>query len=220
MNLLRRFVAEFIGTAFLLAIVVGSGIMGVNLSQGNDAIALLGNTIATAAGLVFLILSFGAISGAHFNPVVTILGRLSFKETVVYLLAQICGAIFGVGVANVMFELPTLFASTKIRTGYAQYLSEFVATFGLIMVIKLGSKYHTKLVPFMVAAYITAAYWFTSSTSFANPAVTIARSMSDTFAGIRPTDIVPFIIAQLLGALTAAVIFDWLIKTDKITQEI
>ncbi len=220
MNLLKRFVAEFIGTAFLLAIVVGSGIMGVNLSQGNDAIALLGNTMATAAGLVFLILSFGAISGAHFNPVVTILERLSFKETVIYLLAQICGAIFGVGVANVMFELPTLFASTKIRTGYAQYLSEFIATFGLIMVIKLGSKFHPKLVPFMVAAYITAAYWFTSSTSFANPAVTIARSLSDTFAGIRPNDIAPFIVAQLLGALTASIVFGWLIKTEKIVEEI
>lgn len=220
MNLLKRFVAEFIGTAFLLAIVVGSGIMGVNLSQGNDAIALLGNTMATAAGLVFLILSFGAISGAHFNPVVTILERLSFKETVIYLLAQICGAIFGVGVANVMFELPTLFASTKIRTGYAQYLSEFIATFGLIMVIKLGSRFHPKLVPFMVAAYITAAYWFTSSTSFANPAVTIARSLSDTFAGIRPNDIAPFIVAQLLGALTASIVFGWLIKTEKIVEEI
>jgi glycerol uptake facilitator-like aquaporin len=212
MNLLRKFVAEFIGTAFLLAIVVGSGIMGVNLSQGNDAIALLGNTMATAAGLVFLILSFGSISGAHFNPVVTVLEKLSLKETCIYLLAQISGAIFGVGLANVMFELPILFPSTKMRTGFSQYLGEFVATFGLIMVIKLGSKFHTKFVPFMVAAYITAAYWFTSSTSFANPAVTIARSLSDTFAGIRPTDVIPFIVSQILGALTASFIFSWLIK--------
>jgi glycerol uptake facilitator-like aquaporin len=215
MNLFRKLVAEFIGTAFLLAIVVGSGIMGVKLSQGNDAIALLGNTIATAAGLVFLILSFGSISGAHFNPVVTIVERLSFQETILYVLVQICGAILGVSIANVMFELPILFASTKLRTGFAQYLSEFIATFGLIMVIRLGSKFHSKLVPIMVAAYITAAYWFTSSTSFANPAVTIARSLSDTFAGIRPTDILPFIIAQMLGAIAAALIFDWLIKSGE-----
>jgi glycerol uptake facilitator-like aquaporin len=218
MNLPRKFAAEFIGTAFLLAIVVGSGIMGVKLSQGNDAVALLGNTIATSSGLVFLILSFGAVSGAHFNPIVTILERLSFKETAIYLLAQICGAVFGVGLANVMFELPILFAATKIRTGYAQYLSEFVATFGLIMVIKLGSKFHTKYLPFTVAAYITAAYWFTSSTSFANPAVTIARSLSDTFAGIRPVDIIPFIIAQLLGGLTASFIFGWLVKPQRIEE--
>jgi glycerol uptake facilitator-like aquaporin len=215
MNLLRKFVSEFIGTTFLLAIVVGSGIMGVKLSQGNDAIALLGNTIATAAGLVFLILSFGGISGAHFNPIVTVLEKLSLKETCIYLLAQIFGAIFGVGLANVMFELPILFASTKIRTGFSQYLSEFIATFGLIMVIKLGSKFHPKFVPFMVAAYITAAYWFTSSTSFANPAVTIARSLSDTFAGIRPIDIVPFVLAQIFGAICASLVFGWLIKNGE-----
>jgi glycerol uptake facilitator-like aquaporin len=212
MNLSRKFAAEFIGTAFLLAIVVGSGIMGVNLSQGNNAVALLGNTLATTAGLIFLILSFGGISGAHFNPAVTVLEKLPLKETLIYLLAQISGAIFGVSLANVMFELPILFPSTKIRTGFSQYLSEFISTFGLIMVIRLGSKFHQRFVPFMVAAYITAAYWFTSSTSFANPAVTIARSLSDTFAGIRPTDVIPFIGSQVLGALTASYFVNWLIK--------
>jgi glycerol uptake facilitator-like aquaporin len=211
----RKFIAEFIGTAFLLAIVVGSGIMAVNLSKGNDAIALLGNTIATGAGLVFLILSFGGISGAHFNPAVTITERLPLKETIIYLLGQMCGAIVGVVSANIMFELPAVFYSTKIRTGFAQYFSEFIATFGLIMVIRLGSKFHVKLVPFMVAAYIIAAYWFTSSTSFANPAVTIARSLSDTFAGIRPNDVLPFIVAQMLGAITASIVFGWLVKSGE-----
>jgi glycerol uptake facilitator-like aquaporin len=211
----RKFLAEFIGTAFLLAVVVGSGIMGVNLSKGNDAIALLANTIATGAGLVFLILSFGGISGAHFNPAVTITERLSIKETSIYLLGQMFGAVTGVVAANVMFELPPVFFSTKVRTGFAQYFSEFIATFGLIMVIRLGSKFRSHLIPFMVAAYIIAAYWFTSSTSFANPAVTIARSMSDTFAGIRPTDIVPFIVAQILGAFAASFVFGWLIASGE-----
>jgi glycerol uptake facilitator-like aquaporin len=216
MNLTRKFVAEFLGTMFLLAVVVGSGIMGEKLANGNDAIALLANTIATGAGLIFLILAFSNISGSHFNSVVsfteTLRGKLTWKELLLYLFGQICGAISGVAMANVMFELPIIHASTKIRTGFAQWFSEFIATFGLIMVIRLGSRFHARLMPFMVAAYITSAYWFTSSTSFANPAVTIARSMSNTFAGIRADDILPFIISQILGAITATFLFNWLLN--------
>jgi glycerol uptake facilitator-like aquaporin len=215
----RKFAAEFLGTMFLLAIVVGSGIMGERLANENSAVALLANTIATGAGLVFLILSFGDISGSHFNSVVSLTetwrGNITWKELVIYLLAQICGAICGVVMANIMFELPIINFSTKVRAGFAQWFSEFIATFGLIMVIRAGSKFHAKLVPFMVAAYITSAYWFTSSTSFANPAVTIARSMSNTFAGIRPEDILPFIISQILGAVTATVLFNWLLNFDE-----
>lgn len=218
-SLWRKLTAEFIGTAFLLAIVVGSGIMGAKLSAGNDAIALLGNTLATGAGLVFLILTFGEISGAHFNSVVSLMeawrGNLRWKEVPLYLTAQIFGAIFGVGAANYMFELPILFASTKIRSGNAQLVSEFIATFGLLAVIQSGTKFHAKFTPFMVAAYITAAYWFTSSTSFANPAVTIARSLSDTFAGIRPNDILPFMAAQILGMIASVLVFGWLLKEEK-----
>lgn len=217
-TLVRRAAAEFLGTAFLLAIVVGSGIMGEKLSQGNLAIALLANTLATGAGLVFLILTFGGISGAHFNSVVSLAeawrGNLTWKDVPIYLIAQILGAIFGVGVANYMFELPIYFASTKLREGNSQLISEFVATFGLIAVIQAGTKFKPNLVPFMVAAYITAAYWFTSSTSFANPAVTIARSLSDTFAGIAPNDILSFIIAQLAGATASVLTFRWLLKEN------
>jgi glycerol uptake facilitator-like aquaporin len=214
-NLSRKLFAEFLGTAGLLAVVVGSGIMGEKLSAGNAAIALLANSIATGAGLIFLILSFSEIS-AHFNPAVTLSemlrGYLGLKIFIIYLLVQICGAFIGVAAANLMFELPVVFISTKTRTGFSQYLSEFIATFGLIGVIRLGSQFHPKFVASMVAAYITAAYWFTSSTSFANPAVTIARSMSDTFAGIRPADVLPFIIAQILGAIAATFVFNWLLK--------
>ncbi len=219
MNLTRKFVAEFIGTMFLLAVVVGSGIMGEKLANGNSAIALLANTLATGAGLIFLILSFANISGSHFNSVVsfteTLRGNLTWKSLVLYLCGQICGATCGVMTANVMFELPIIHASTKIRTGFAQWFSEFIATFGLIMVIRTGSKFHARFVPFMVAAYITSAYWFTASTSFANPAVTIARSMSNTFAGIRPDDVLPFIIAQILGAIMATFLFNWLLQEEK-----
>jgi glycerol uptake facilitator-like aquaporin len=219
MNLTRKFAAEFIGTMFLLAVVVGSGIMGERLANGNNAVALLANTIATGAGLIFLILTFSNISGSHFNPVVSFTeawqGNIGKKDSVIYLLGQICGAICGVATANVMFELPIIHASTKIRTGFAQWVGEFIATFGLIMVIRAGSKFHASLVPFMVAAYITSAYWFTSSTSFANPAVTIARSMSDTFAGIRPFDVLPFIIAQVSGAIAATFLFNWLLQEEK-----
>ena len=219
MNLTRKLAAEFIGTAFLLAVVVGSGIMGENLAGGNVALALLANTIATGAGLAFLILSFGDISGAHFNPVVTLTevfsGNLSWRESALYILWQILGAFFGVGIANLMFDLPVFFASTKIRAGSSQFLSEFIATFGLIMVIQTGVKFRPKLVFLMVASYITAAYWFTASTSFANPAVTLARSVSNTFAGISPNNVPMFLLAQMLGAFAATFVFRWLLKEEK-----
>lgn len=218
MNLTRKLAVEFIGTAFLLAVVVGSGIMGENLAGGNVAIALLANTMATGAGLAFLILSFGNISGAHFNPAVTLTeafrGNLSWRESAFYILWQILGAFFGVGIANLMFDLPVFFASTKVRAGSSQFLSEFVATFGLIMVIQTGVKFRPNLVFLMVAAYITAAYWFTASTSFANPAVTFARSVSNTFAGISPNNVPMFIVAQILGAFAATFIFRWLLEEE------
>lgn len=215
-NLARRTVAEGLGTAMLLATVVGSGIMAERLADGNVAVALLANTLATGAALVALILTFGGISGAHFNPAVTVCdawqGGISWRDAVAYMFAQTVGAFIGVGAANTMFELPILFASQKVRTGAAQWLSEFVATFGLLAVIwgcvRLRS---ATVVPFAVAAYITAAYWFTASTSFANPSVTLARSMSDSFAGIRLADVPAFIIAQFLGAIAATLLFRWLV---------
>lgn len=219
MNLARKLTAEFLGTAGLLAVVVGSGIMGEKLAGGNIAIALLANTMATGAGLAFLILSFADISGAHFNPAVTLTeyfkGKLKLIECVFYPVAQISGAIAGVGLANLMFDLPVFFISTKIRAGNSQFLSEFIATFGLIAVINSVGKLRSKMVFLAVAAYITAAYWFTSSTSFANPAVTIARSLSDTFAGISPANVPMFIIAQLSGAFAATIVFDWILKEDE-----
>lgn len=224
LSLLRRIVAETLGTAMLLATVVGSGIMGERLAQGNTAVALLANTIATGAALVALILTFGSISGAHFNPAVTIsdawIGGIKWRDVPFYLFGQIIGAFIGVGAANLMFELPLFFASTKVRTGSAQWFSEFVATFGLLAIIWGTSRLRSAVVvPFAVAAYITAAYWFTASTSFANPAVTLARSMSDTFAGIRPNDIPGFIIAQMLGALAATLLFRWLVPITKSEAE-
>jgi glycerol uptake facilitator-like aquaporin len=218
MNLPRRATAEAVGTAMLLATVVGSGIMGERLSQGNVAVALLANTIATGAALVALILTFGPISGAHFNPAVTLAdasqGGLPWRDVPVYILAQVVGAFAGVAAADVMFELPVFFASQKARHGGAQLFSEFVATFGLLAVIWGCVRLKQKTaVPFAVAAYITAAYWFTSSTSFANPAVTLARSASDTFAGIRPEDVPGFVVAQLLGAAAATLLFRWLVPT-------
>jgi glycerol uptake facilitator-like aquaporin len=200
----------------LLAAVVGSGIMGERLASGNVAVALLANTIATGAALVALILTFGPISGAHFNPAVTLAdaawGGLAWAEVVPYVAAQVVGAFAGVAAAHLMFELPVFFASAHARSGPAQMFSEFVATFGLLAVIWGCTRGHVPVVvPFAVAGYITAAYWFTASTSFANPAVTLARSASDTFAGIRPTDAPGFIGAQLLGAAAATGLFRWLL---------
>ena len=203
------------GTAILLATVVGSGIMGERLAGGNIAVALLANTLATGAILVALILTFGKISGAHFNPAVTIcdalLKGIGWRDACAYIVAQITGAIIGTGAANVMFELPVFFAAHKARTGAAQWFSEFVATFGLLAVIWGCSSHKAAVIPFAVAAYITAAYWFTASTSFANPAVTLARSLSDSFAGIRLSDVPAFIVVQLLGAIGATLLFHWLV---------
>jgi glycerol uptake facilitator-like aquaporin len=214
-SLPRRFAAEFVGTAFLVAAVVGSGIMAERLSNGNVALALLANTISTGAALVALILTFGRISGAHFNPAVTLAdameGGLTWAQGSGYIGAQILGGVVGTVVAHLMFGLPAISISRHARSGPAQLFSEFVATFGLLSVIWGCSKLRSIAVPFAVGAYITAAYWFTASTSFANPAVTIARSLSDTFAGIRPVDIPLFIAAQLLGALAATVLFRWLV---------
>lgn len=212
----RLLAAEFIGTAMLLCAVVGSGIMAERLAMGNVAVALLANAIATGAALVALILMFAPVSGAYFNPVVSlsaaINGEKRWTDALLYSGVQIAGALLGVAVANLMFELPVFSESQKIRTGVAQWLGEFVAAFGLVGVVMAVSRQHkTFAVAAAVAAYITAAYWFTSSTSFANPAVTIARSFSDTFAGIRPFDVPAFIIAQTLGALAASYIFNWLI---------
>lgn len=214
-GLARRLVAEALGTAFLLATVVGSGIMGERLAGGNVAIALLANTLATGAGLVALILAFGPISGAHFNPAVTLAdasqGGIGWREVPGYLLAQVLGAFTGVACAHLMFGEPLFFASRHVRTGPAQWWSEFVATFGLLSVIWGCARRRAFAVPFAVGAYITAAYWFTASTSFANPAVTLARAASNTFAGIRPTDALAFIAAQLAGAVAATALFRWLV---------
>lgn len=214
-TLSRRVVAEAIGTALLLATVVGSGIMGERLSGGNVAIALLANAVATGAGLVALILTFGPISGAHFNPAVTLADAsqrgLPWREVPAYVVAQIAGAFAGVAAADTMFGEPVFSASRHARSGPGQLLSESIATFGLLAVIWGCSRRRSDAVPFAVGAYITAAYWFTASTSFANPAVTLARAMSDTFAGIRPLDVPGFIAAQLLGAAAATAVFRWLV---------
>jgi glycerol uptake facilitator-like aquaporin len=217
-NLARRATAEALGTALLLATVVGSGIMGERLSGGNVAVALLANTIATGAGLVSLILTLGAISGAHFNPAVTLAdasqGGLRWREVPVYVGAQVSGALVGVAAANVMFGEALFSASRHAREGGAQWFSECVATFGLMSVIWGCARLRSSAsVAFAVGAYISAAYWFTSSTSFANPAVTLARSMSDTFAGIRPRDVPAFVVAQLIGAAAATILFRWLVPT-------
>lgn len=220
--MLRRLAAEFIGTAMLLATVVGSGIMAERLAGGNVAVALLANTIATGAALFTLIVMFARTSGAHFNPVVTLVdlidGGTNAKDAILYVIAQITGAILGTALANLMFGLPAFFTSTKVRTGPSQWLGEFVATFGLVAVIVATTrqKLSVPVIAAGVACYITAAYWFTSSTSFANPAVTIARSLSDTFAGIRPVDAPAFIGAQIAGGLAAAFLFRWLIPKEEI----
>jgi len=202
-SLLARFTAEFVGTAFLLMAVVGSGIMGERLAGGNVAIALLANTIATGAALVALILTFGPVSGAHFNPAVSLADSwqrgMPWRETPGYVIAQVFGAYVGVVSAHAMFALPLLSASRHNRGGASQMFSEFVATFGLLSMIWGCSRLRTSVVPFAVGAYITAAYWFTASTSFANPAVTLARAATDTFSGIRPVDVPGFVVAELLG---------------------
>ena len=214
-SLARRVTAEAVGTGFLLAAVVGSGIMGERLAGGNTAVALLANTVATGAALVALILTFGPISGAHFNPAVTLAdaaqGGRSWRDVPAYIGAQVAGAFAGVAAAHLMFGEPLFFASRHARAGGAQVFSEFVATFGLLMVIWGCARLRESAVPFAVAAYITAAYWFTASTSFANPAVTMARAASDTFAGIRPLDVPAFIAAQLVGAAAATALFAWLV---------
>jgi glycerol uptake facilitator-like aquaporin len=213
----RRLVAEGLGTAMLLAAVVGSGIMGDRLSGGNVAIALLANTLATGAALVALILTFGPISGAHLNPAVTIVdasqGGLPRRHVVPYSAVQVMAAILGVALANTMFGEPTFAWSRHPRYGVLQMLSEFVATFGLVSVIRGTVRSRPAAVPFAVGAYITAAYWFTPSTSFANPAVTIARAFTDTFSGIQPRDVPGFIVAQLAGAAVATVVFRWLVPS-------
>jgi glycerol uptake facilitator-like aquaporin len=215
MSFARRVVSEAVGTAFLLAAVVGSGIMGERLAGGNVAVALLANTLATGAMLVALILTFGPISGAHFNPAVTLADAwqrgIAWRHVPAYIVAQICGAFIGVAAAHLMFGEPLFTESRHIRSGTAQMFSEFVATFGLLAVIWGCARLRSSVVPFAVGAYITGAYWFTSSTSFANPAVTLARSMTDTFSGIRPADVPGFVAAQLAGALAATALFAWLI---------
>jgi glycerol uptake facilitator-like aquaporin len=211
----RRYAAEAIGTALLLATVVGSGIMGERLAGGNLAIALLANTLSTGAGLVALILTFAPISGAHLNPAVTLAdaatGGFPWRLVPGYVLAQLLGAIAGVACAHAMFELPLFTLSQHARTGPGQWFSESVATFGLFAVIGSGARHHARLLPFAVGAYITAAYWFTASTSFANPAVTLARALTDSFSGIRPLDVPGFILAQLAGAAAATALFRWLL---------
>src|SRR6202171_2562368 len=213
-SLARRVTAEFLGTAFLVAAVVGSGIMADRLAGGNVALALLANTLATGAALVALILTFRPISGAHLNPVVSIaeafLGGIKGTDAYFYIIAQVIGGIFGTACADLMFALPLFTISHHARTGAPQWFSEFVATFGLILIIRGCSRFEWKWVPVAVACYIAAAYWFTASTSLANPAVTIARSLSDTFTGIRPADVLPFLAAQLAGGCSAVLVFEWL----------
>ena len=216
MNLARPLAAEFTGTALLLAIVVGSGIMGERLAGGNDAIALLGNTIATGAGLIVLIHMFGPISGAHFNPVVTLVilvrRQIAPRAAIAFVVAQFAGAVGGVWLAHAMFAEPLLQLSAKLRAGPAQGLSEAVATFGLIGTILSTQRSRPEFTPAAVGLYITAAYWFTASTSFANPAVTVARSLSDSFAGIAPVSAPMFVAGQIVGTLGGILFFGWLIE--------
>ncbi len=213
---LRRLAAEFIGTAFLLATVVGSGIMGETLAGGNVALALLGNTIATGAILVVLILIFGPLSGAHFNPAVTLsflLRReITAGEALVYVGVQVAAAICGAMAAHIMFAESVLMISTHARTGVGQWFAEFIATFGLVATILGCVRFRPDAVPYAVGLFITAGYWFTASTSFANPAVTIARTLTDTFSGIAPMDAPGFIAAQLVGAVAATLVFGWLLQ--------
>jgi glycerol uptake facilitator-like aquaporin len=218
MTLARRVVAEGVGTALLLAAIVGSGIMGERLSGGNVGLALLANTVATGAALVALILTFGPISGAHFNPAVTLAdasqGGMPWSDAGTYVGAQLAGAVVGVAIADLMFGEAPFALSQHVRSGPAQLLSESVATFGLLSVIWGCARLRSAtVVPFAVGAYITAAYWFTASTSFANPAVTVSRSLTSTFSGIRPADVPGFVIAQVVGAAGATALFRWLVPT-------
>ena len=216
---MRAFVCEFLGTFFLVATVVGSGIMAENLSMGNHAVSLLANAIATGAILYVLITIFSEISGAHFNPVVSLImftmKKLSFFEFLAYISVQIIGGILGTFLAHFMFEISIIQLSTNVRTGYYQYFSEVIAAFGLLLTILLGTKQKSGSVATLVAFYITAAYWFTSSTSFANPAVTIARTLTDTFSGIQYGDTIPFIMAQIIGGFLAYLLFNYLIQSKR-----
>ncbi len=212
----RRLAGEGLGTALLLAVVIGSGIMGERLSGGNVAIALLGNTLSTGAALVVLITIFGPLSGAHFNPAVTLVfatrREIGWKMAAAYVAAQIAGGVLGVWAAHAMFADPILQVSTKLRDGPAQAFSEFIATFGLIAAILGSVRFRPEATSVIVGLYITSAYWFTASTSFANPAVTLARSLSNTFAGIAPSSAPVFILAQLAGAVAASLVFGWLLQ--------
>jgi glycerol uptake facilitator-like aquaporin len=222
-NLRSRMLAEFLGSAFLLAAVVGSGIMGEQLASGDVAIALLANTLATGTMLTVLILTLGPISGAHFNPVVTLAlaanSKLSWRDVPSYLGAQFAGAFAGVASAHLMFGMPLFFASTHARHGASQLWSEAVATFGLLFVIWACSCFRPKATAYAVGAYIASAYWFTASTSFANPSVTLARSVSNTFAGIRPLDVLPFMAAQLFGGFAATLLFRWMVRETGQVQQ-
>jgi glycerol uptake facilitator-like aquaporin len=217
--LARRLAAEGIGSFFLFATVIGSGIMAANLAQGNDAVALLGNTLATGAMLFVLITIFGPISGAHMNPAVSLVaasrGELAWRDTVAYVLVQFACGILGAWAAHRMFDLPTLQLSVKARGGLGKGLGEAIATFGLILTILGTVRFRREWIAPCVALYITAAYWFTSSTSFANPAITVARSLTNTFAGIAPHDVPLFVVAQLIGAALAAIAAKWLFQTNR-----
>ena len=214
----KRVVAEALGTFFLLAAVIGSGIMAERLANGNSAVALLANTAATGGALIALIISFGPLSGAHFNPVVTFTfaarGRLPWSDAPFYLLAQFIGAVGGVMAANTMFGLPVVFLSQHTRSGLPQMLSEFIATLGLLAVILGAGRLHVGAIALAVGGYISAAAWFTASTSFANPAVTVARALSDTFAGMRPADVPAFVLAQCVAAVVVTLLFRWLLPVD------
>jgi glycerol uptake facilitator-like aquaporin len=220
----RRLAAEFLGTAFLLLAVVGSGIMGERLSGGNVAVALLANSIATGAALVALILTFGPVSGAHFNPAVTLCiasrSELEWRIAPLYCAAQTIGAFIGVLCAHVLFSVNLFSLSHHARSGGAQVFSEFLATLGLLLVIASCSRFRSAATPFAVGAYIAGAYWFTSSTSFANPAVTLARSVTDTFAGIRPHDVPGFLLAQILAAICSILLVKWLFPSPSSVQEV
>lgn len=218
MTLTRAAAAEAIGTALLLAIVVGSGIMGERLAQGNAAVALLANSIATGAGLYALIVIFGPVSGAHFNPVVSAVsvwdGRISGRQGAACMIAQVGGAFAGVAAAHAMFSLPIIQVSARVRPTLGEGLGEVIATFGLVLVIALASRFRAEAIPIAVAAFITSAYWFTSSTSFANPAVTLARAITDTFAGISPQSVPLFICGQLIGGTVATLFGRWLVGPE------